>query len=144
MKTLLPGNGLSALRNEMDRLFEKAWVGEMPEPTMGGWDPPLDFSETNDMFLVKMEVPGMDPKEIQISLQDHVLTISGERKKEEKTKEERFYRIERSYGTFTRSIRLPMPVDEKKVNALFKNGVLTITVPKSESGKGLVVPIKTV
>jgi HSP20 family protein len=143
MRTLLPGNGLTTLRNEMDRLFDMIWEGELPERAMGEWTPVLDFSETKDSFLMKMEVPGIDPKDIKISLQDHVLTISGERKKEEEEKDERFYRLERSYGAFTRSIRLPMPVDERKVNAVFKNGVLTISIPKAEAAKGVFVPIKT-
>jgi len=110
---------------------------------MGEWTPVLDFSETKDFYFVKVEIPGMDPKEIKISFQDHVLTISGERKKEEEKKEERFYRLERSYGMFTRSIRLPMPVDGTKVDALFKNGVLTVSIPKAEASKGVYVPIKT-
>ena len=142
MRALLPGNGLTTLRNEMDRLFDRLWEGDVPG-TMGEWTPVLDFSETKESFLMKMEVPGIDPKDIKVSLQDHVLTISGERKKEEEEKDERFYRLERSYGTFTRSIRLPMAVDEKKVNAVFKDGVLSISIPKVEAGKGVFVPIKT-
>lgn len=143
MKALMPGNGLTVLRNEMDRLFDRIWEGDLPERRLGEWTPVLDFSETKEFFFVKMEVPGMDPKEIKISLQDHILTISGERKKDEEEKDERFYRIERSYGVFTRSIRLPFPVDDYKVNAIFKNGVLTIAIPKAESSKGIFVPIKT-
>jgi HSP20 family protein len=143
MKALMPGNGLTALRNEMDRLFDRIWEGDVPERTMGEWSPALDFSETKDSFVMKMEVPGIDPKDIKVSLQDHVLTITGERKREEEEKDERFYRMERSYGTFTRSIRLPMAVDEKKVNAVFKDGVLVVSVPKAEAGKGTLVPIKT-
>lgn len=143
MKALMPGNGLTILKNEMDRLFDRMWEGEMPGRALGEWTPVLDFSETKEFFIVKMEVPGMDPKEIQVSLQDHILTISGQRKQEEEEKDERFYRIERSYGVFTRSIRLPMPVNEKTVNAVFKNGVLTIAIAKTAAGKGIFVPIKT-
>jgi len=143
MPALLPENGLTTLRNEMDRLFDRLWEGDVPERAMGGWTPALDFSETKDSFLMKMEVPGIAPKDINVSLQDHVLTISGERKKEEEEKDERFYRLERSYGTFTRSIRLPMAVDEKKVNAVFKDGVLSVSIPKVEAGQGVFVPIKT-
>jgi HSP20 family protein len=139
----MPGNGLTALRNEMDRLFDRIWEGEVPERTMGVWSPVLDFSETKETFVMKMEVPGIDPKDIKVSLQDHVLTISGERKREEEETDERFYRMERSYGTFTRSIRLPIAVDEKKVNAVFKDGVLVVSVWKAEAGKGTFVPIKT-
>ena len=143
MKALLPGNGLTVLRNEMDRLFDRMWEGDFPGRALGEWTPVLDFSETKDIFLVKMEVPGIDPKDIKISLQDHILTLSGERKKEEEEKDERFYRLERSYGAFTRSIRLPMPVDESKVSAIFKNGVLAISIPKAEASEGIYVPIKT-
>lgn len=144
MKLLVPRNGMTALRNEMDRLFERIWEGELPERMLGDWNPRLDFSETQDAFHVKMEVPGIDPKGIKISLQDQVLTISGERKKEEEEKDERFYRVERSYGVFTRSIRLPIPADESKVNAIFKDGVLTIAIPKALASKGSFVPIRTV
>ena len=144
MKALLPGNGLTVLRDEMDRLFDRIWEGDLPRRGLGEWTPILDFSETKEYFYVNMEVPGMDPKEIKISLQDHILTISGERKKEEEEKDQRFYRIERSYGIFTRSIRLPMPVEEHRVAATFKNGVLTISIPKAEASKGIFVPIKSV
>ena len=143
MKALMPANGLTVLRDEMDRLFDRIWEGDLPRRGLGEWTPVLDFSETKEFFFVNMEVPGLDPKDIKISMQDHILTIYGERKKEEEEKDERFYRIERSYGTFTRSIRLPMPVEENKVNALFKNGVLTISIPKAEASKGIYVPIKT-
>jgi HSP20 family protein len=143
MRALLAGDGLTVLRKEMDRLFDRMREGEEPRQSLGEWIPTLDFSETKDSFLMKMEVPGIDPKEIKISLQENVLTISGERKKEEEEKDERFYRMERSYGAFTRSMRLPMPVDEKKVNAVFTNGMLTVTVPKTEASKGILIPIKS-
>ena len=143
MKALLPREGLKVFRNEIDRLFDRMWEGETPESPLGEWTPTLDLSEKKDSFLVTMEVPGIDPKEIKIALENHVLTISGERKQAEEEKDERFYRLERSYGTFSRSIRFPMPVDEKMVNAVFKNGVLTITVPKTEMSKGTSIPIKT-
>ncbi len=143
MKALMPGNGLTAIRKEMDRLFDRLWEGELPERNFGEWTPVLDFSETKDFFLVHMEVPGVEPKEIKLTLQDQILTITGERKKEEEEKDARFYRIERSYGTFTRSIRLPVPVEEHEVNAVFRNGMLVITIPKAESSKGIFIPIKT-
>lgn len=143
MKSLLPANGLTIIRDEMDRLFDRMWDRDLPGRGIGEWTPVLDFSENKDFFIVTMEVPGLDPKDIKISLQDQILMISGERKKEEEEKDERFYRIERSYGAFTRSIRLPMPVEEHRVNAIFKNGVLTISIPKAEASKGIFVPIKT-
>jgi HSP20 family protein len=143
MKALMPANGLTVLRDEMDRLLDRMWEGDFHGRGLGEWTPVLDFSETKEMFLVKLEVPGIDSKEIKISLQDHILTVSGERMKEEEEKDERFYRLERSYGAFSRSIRLPMPVDENKVSAAFKDGILTISIPKAEASKGIYVPIKT-
>lgn len=143
MKAMVPANGLTVLKDEMDRLFDRMWERDLPGRALGEWTPVLDFSENKDLFLVTMEVPGLDVKDIKISLQDQILTISGERKKEEEEKDERFYRIERSYGTFTRSIRLPVPVEAHRVNAEFKNGVLMVSIPKAEASKGIFVPIKT-
>jgi len=84
----------------------------------------------------------MDPKEIEISLQEQLLTIKGEKKHEKEEKGEHYHRMERSYGAFARSIRLPVPVDGSKVNATFKNGLLTITLPKTPAAKGTTIPIK--
>ena len=142
MKALLPREGMKVFRNEIDRLLDRMWEGETAESSIAEWTPILDLTEKKESFIVKMEVPGIDPKDIKIILENHVLTISGERKREEEEKDERFYRIERSYGTFARSVRFPMPVDEKMVSAVFKNGVLTIAVPKTEMSKGTSIPIK--
>jgi HSP20 family protein len=103
----------------------------------------LDVSETKDSVVVKAEVPGMEPKDIQISLQEQLLTIKGEKQMEKEEKEARYYRAERSYGTFTRSVRLPVAVDGSRVTATFKNGLLTITLPKTPAAKGTMIPIKT-
>jgi HSP20 family protein len=92
--------------------------------------------------MVKAEIPGMDPKEIQLSLQDQVLTLKGEKKQEKEEKDEHYYRAERSYGTFVRAVRLPTPVDGSKVAATFKNGLLTVTLPKAPTAKGTTIPIK--
>lgn len=142
MRALIPGNGLTTIRREMDRLFDRLWENDEPGRVLGEWAPPLDLSESKDAFVVKMEIPGLDAKDVKISLQDQILTISGERKREEEKKDERFYRMERSHGAFVRSVRLPSQVDEKKVEAVFANGLMTITMPKTETGKGFVVPIK--
>ena len=142
MKALLPGNGLTVLRNEMDRLFDRIWEGDLPERRLGEWTPVLDFSETKEFFFVKMEVPGMDPKEIQLSLEDHLLTLKGEKKQEKEEKDEHYYRSERSYGAFVRTVRLPATVDGSKVQATFKNGLLKVTLPKAATAKGTTIPIK--
>ena len=90
----------------------------------------------------RIEIPGLEPKDVQVTLQDNILTVKGEKKEELKQKDERFYRMERSHGIFSRSIRLPSAVEGAKVNAVFKNGVLTVTVPKSPEAKASTIPIK--
>ena len=108
MRALTPWTGLSTMKKEMDRLFDRFWEGDFPQlPSMGEWAPALDVSETKDAVMVKAEVPGMDPKEIQLSLQDQLLTLKGEKKQEKEEKDEHYYRAERSYGAFVRAVRLP-------------------------------------
>jgi HSP20 family protein len=143
MRTLEPPTGLISLRNEMDRLFDRFWDPDSPEAPLGRWTPTVDLSETKEDFTLRFEVPGMDPKDIQIMLHEQVLTIRGEKNREEEEKEERFYRTERSYGAFARSVRLPVAVDAKKVNATFKNGLLTIHIAKAPTGNGAMIPIRT-
>jgi HSP20 family protein len=131
------------MRKEMDRLFDRFWEGDFPQlPALGEWAPALDVSETKDAVLVKAEVPGMESKDIQLSLQEQVLTIKGEKKQEKEEKDEHYYRSERSYGAFARAVRLPTPVDGSKVTATFKNGVLSVTLPKAAAAKGTMIPIK--
>jgi HSP20 family protein len=148
MRALKPWTGMAAFKQEMDRLFDRftglKW-DEFPtlgELTLGEWAPSLDLSETKENFVVKAEVPGMDAKDIEISLQEDLLTIKGEKKQEKEEKDERHHRVERAYGAFTRSVRLPVSVDGSKVNATFKNGLLTITLPKTPAAKGVAIPIK--
>ena len=143
MRALTPWTGLSSMRKEMDRLFDRFWEGDFPQlPALGEWAPALDVSETKDAVLVKAEVPGMESKDIQLSLQEQVLTIKGEKKQEKEEKDEHYYRSERSYGAFARAVRLPTPVDGSKVTATFKNGVLSVTLPKAAAAKGTMIPIK--
>ena len=144
MRALMPAPGLSSFRREMDRLFDRFWDDDGGDlPTIREWAPTLDFSENADAYTVKMDIPGLEPKDVVVTLQDNVLTAKGEKKEESKQKDERFYRVERSYGAFSRSLRLPSAVDGSKVTAVFKNGVLTITVPKSPEARTASIPIKT-
>jgi HSP20 family protein len=143
MRTLAPWSGLSTMKKEVDRLFDRFWEGDFPQlPALGEWAPALDVSETKDGITVRAEVPGMDPKDIELSLQEQVLTVKGEKKQEKEEKDEHYYRAERSYGAFARAIRLPAPVDSSKVTATFKNGVLTVALPKAPAAKGTTIPIK--
>jgi HSP20 family protein len=143
MQAMAPWTGFGAMKKEIDRLFDQFWPGEFPAlPAFGGWAPALDISETKDTVVVKAEVPGMAPQDIQLSLSGEVLTLKGEKKQEKEEKDEHHYRTERSYGAFARAIRLPAAVDAAKVTATFKNGLLTVTLPKAPAAKGAAIPIK--
>lgn len=144
MRALMPAPAVSSLRREMDRLFDRFWEDDGGDlPAVRDWFPTLDFSENADAFSIKLEIPGLEPKDVQVLLQDNVLTVKGEKKEESKQKDERYYRLERVHGAFSRSLRLPSPVDATKVNALFKNGLLTITVPKAPGARTATIPITT-
>ncbi|MCM8784440.1 MAG: Hsp20/alpha crystallin family protein [Candidatus Omnitrophica bacterium] len=99
------------------------------------WSVPLDIYETKDTVVVKADIPGMKKDEINVSVQGDVLTISGEKKKEEEIKDKHLHRVERFYGVFQRSINLPSYVDTSKIKASYKEGVLEITLPKNEEAK---------
>lgn len=142
MRAMTPWTGMSLLRGEMDRLFDRffepKWTGV---DAMAEW-PRLDVSETDVAVVVKAEVPGVEAKEIQVTLQDQVLTIKGEKRQEKEHKDEQFHRVERSYGSFARVLGLPAAVDGEKVTAEFKDGLLTITLPKTPAAKGTLIPVK--
>jgi HSP20 family protein len=142
MRTLAPWGG--DLRREVERFFERFAdpVWEPFETVAGDWAPKLNVSETKDAMVVTAEMPGVDPKEIEIALTGDLLTLKGEKEKETVDKEERFHRVERAYGAFLRSVRLPMAVDGSQVTATFKNGVLVVTLPKTPASKGTMIPVK--
>lgn len=143
MRAMMPWTGMANLKQEMDRLFDRFFDVKFEDfPALGEWAPSLDISETKDALIVKVEIPGMDPKDVQVSLQENLLTIKGEKKQEKEEKDEHYHRVERSYGAFTRSVRLPVGVDGSKVNATFKNGLLAVTLPKTPTAKGTTIPIK--
>jgi HSP20 family protein len=142
-RELAPFRDFERMRRDMDRLwdsfFERGVRGVDEE---GEWLPSLDVAETKNDIVVKAELPGLDPKDIDISLTDGLLTIKGEKKQEREEKEENYHLVERSYGTFTRSIRLPKEVKSDKINASYKEGVLKVVLPKSEGAKKKEVKIK--
>ena len=143
MRTLAPWGG--ELKREMERFFDR-FAEPVLEPfatmTAGAWAPTLDVSETKDAMIVTAELPGVDAKEIGIELTGDLLTLKGEKEKRTEEKEERYHRVERTYGAFLRSVRLPMAVDGSKVTATFKNGVLVVTLPKTPAAKGTTIPVK--
>jgi HSP20 family protein len=144
MRALIPPTGLSVLRNEMDRLFDRLWDTRDPAfRAMTEWVPPLDLTEKGDAFIVRLDVPGFEPKDVQVTVRDGVLVIRGENRIEREDKAEKRYHMERMATAFTRTIPLPMPIDPKAVTAEFVSGVLTVTLPKAPSAKELEVPVLT-
>jgi HSP20 family protein len=127
---------LSTLRDELDNLFELPFWANFANQTQlfSGWTPALDLYQSNDNIVAMIELPGMRKEDIEISLHDGTLTISGERKHEIR-EGEKAERGERYVGTFRRSITLPAAVDANKVTANYKDGILTITLPKAEEAK---------
>jgi len=127
---------LSSLREEIDRLFQ-APLAELSHASqlLSGWTPALDVYEDKDNLIVKAELPGMKREDIDVSLHDGSLSISGERKYQEKHAEAEVYRSERFFGRFQRTVTLPAPVAGDKVKAQYKDGILTITLPKTEEAK---------
>ncbi len=142
MRALSPWTG-TGLKHEVDRLFERFFEAPWAElPAMGAWSPALDVIEGKDAVTVKAELPGMEAKDIAVSLEGDVLTIKGEKEQKKEERDERQHRVERSWGSFMRSVRLPAPADGSKVTATFKNGVITITLPKAPGAKGTTIPVK--
>ena len=138
-----PFRELTTIRDEMDKIWSR-FAREWPslEPFRGEWAPSLDVSESKDEIIVKAELPGMDVKDIDISLSGGILIIKGEKKQEKEQKDENYHVIERSYGAFSRSIRLPQEVESEKIAAKYKDGVLRVTLPKSEKAKAKEIKIK--
>lgn len=130
---------LTGSERDMDRLFERFFRGSPLAPlgeAWGAFSPSVDVVETDDQITVSAELPGLEHEDIEVSLDRGVLTISGEKSEEHKEERENYYRAERTYGSFRRAIPLPTEVNEDEVDAIFQNGVLTITMPKAEPAKG--------
>jgi HSP20 family protein len=140
-----PFREVSRLRRDMDRFWDDFFgpsrrffrLGEME------WTPAVDVSETPQAVVVKAEVPGMEPKDINISVTGDVLTLKGEKKAEREEKEENYHLVERSYGSFSRSMVLPAAVEVDKIEAKYEKGVLTVTCPKKEEVKPKAIEIKS-
>jgi HSP20 family protein len=134
---------LSTFRDEIDRLFDSpiATVARTSQ-FLNSWAPAIDLYEDKDNFVIKAEVPGVTKEDIAVSLHDGALSISGERKGEEKYQESGVYRAERFLGRFQRTVILPKAVEAEKVKANYKDGVLTVTLPKTEEAKPKPIEIK--
>ncbi|HXC34234.1 MAG TPA: Hsp20/alpha crystallin family protein [Candidatus Acidoferrales bacterium] len=130
---------LTDLRDEIDRFFE-APLARTSE--FLGWTPPFDVYEEKDNYVVKAELPGLKKEDINVSIQGRELVISGERKSETKSDDAEVYRSERYFGKFQRAVALPPAISAKDVRAEYKDGVLTVTVPKSEEAKPKQIEVK--
>ena len=134
-----PVGELTKLRDQMDRMFEdwpRVFGRRIDEEGLrGAWMPAVDIRETKDAFDVTAELPGIDAKDVDVSVQENTLTIRGERRREEVKENETVHRIEREYGVFERSFTLPRSADAEKIQASYREGVLSLTVPKREEAK---------
>jgi HSP20 family protein len=137
-----PSEGLTALRREMDRLFEDFFGGRAGSLWERAGEPAVEMSDTKDAVVVKAQVPGMSKENVQVSMTEGALTLKGEMKEEEKKEDKNYHRREFRYGAFTRTIPLPMAVQADKATAQLKDGVLEITIPKSEQTKVKEIPVK--
>ncbi len=119
-------------REKMNRIFEDAFTsrGEEKDTTASNWTPSVDIHENESELVLSAEVPGIEDKDIEIEIENNTLSIQGERKIENETKEENYHRIERSYGSFSRSFTLPTNVNQDNIKAEYDNGVLRISLPK--------------
>src|ERR671923_1781553 len=137
-----PFQELSSIQNELNRLFGQTFGEGSEEVRMAAWVPAVDVAETQDRFLITAELPGLRPEDVDISVENSVLRIQGERRFYDERKEDDFHRIERRFGSFTRSITLPSTADAENIQASFDAGVLTIEVPKREEAKPRKIQVK--
>jgi HSP20 family protein len=139
---------IASLHREMDRLFESLWNDSFSSSLLSGdWSrmevvPQLDVTEDDKSFSVKIDLPGMDEKDVDLTLSDRVLTIRGKKEEDKETKEKDYYRRERACGSFRRRIEIPAAVDAAKIDASFKKGVLTINLPKTKEAQDKVKHIQ--
>ncbi len=139
-----PFREMVSLRDAMDRLLEEAFTRPLSlsmSETLG-WMPQMDMYQTDDEVVVKATVPGVKPEDLHITITGDVLTIRGEIKAEEEVKDAAYHLRERRYGTFSRSLPLPVPVVADKAKAEFENGILTLTLPKAEEVRPKTIEVK--
>jgi len=130
-----PFHGVSTLQDQINRLFNDTFERRGEESNLTAWAPAVDIYETEQELVVKADLPDVDPKDLDIRVENNILTIRGERKFEKKVNEENYLRVERSYGSFARSFTLANTVNSEAIKAEYHNGVLTLTIPKREEAK---------
>jgi len=130
-----PFRGEPSLQNHLNRLFNQTLERNSEEASLTTWAPPVDIYETEQELVVKADIPDVQPEELDIRVENNILTIRGERKFEKQVAENNYLRVERSYGSFARSFSLANTVNTEAIKAEYKNGVLTLSVPKREEAK---------
>ena len=126
----IPRNSLATYHNELDRFFNSFFSQDETEASVYNFSPVVDIAENEKDFHVTAELPGIDKKDVKITVKENVLTITGEKKQNDEKEEKNFHRTERIYGSFQRCFRLPRTVDNKNIKADFKNGLLEVDIPK--------------
>jgi HSP20 family protein len=138
-----PFRDLMSIQNELNRLFGRTYAGaEATGGTGGAWVPPLDIFETKEKYVINLELAGVAPDSVDVSVEDSTLTVSGERAFYKDVPEEAFHRVERRFGPFARSLSLPATASADRIQASFDKGVLTIEVPKAEEAKPKKITVK--
>ncbi len=139
-----PFGDLRVLQDEVNRLFSGtvARSGRQDEVLRGAWSPQVDIFENKNEIVLEAELPGMKPEDVDISIENNLLTLHGVRKFEKKDEQDNFHRVERSYGSFTRSFTLPPTVASEQADAVFENGLLRLTLAKREEAKPRRIEIK--
>jgi HSP20 family protein len=132
---LEPFRGLSILQDQFNRLLNESFRNHPEESALTSWAPAVDIYETPNELVVKADLPDVNEKDIDVRVENNLLTIRGERKFEKSVSEENFLRVERAYGSFSRSFSLPNTANAEAISAEYKNGVLTVTLPKREESK---------
>jgi HSP20 family protein len=130
-----PFRGVSTLQDQINRLFEGSFDRSSGEANLTTWAPAVDIFETEQNLVVKADLPDIKPEELDIRVENNILTIRGERKFEKKVNEDNYLRVERSYGSFSRSFSLSSTVNTESIQADYKNGVLTLSIAKREEAK---------
>jgi HSP20 family protein len=139
-----PLRDVFSLQEEINRMFDEL-VGRPPverREERQTWTPAVDVYETKDAMVVEIEAPGIDKKDLHLSIQDNVLTVKGERRWQQEKKEHNYHRMERVYGSFQRSFTLPVTVDANRVKATYKDGILTVNLPKVEEARPKEIAVK--
>jgi HSP20 family protein len=137
-----PFRGLSNFHEQLNRLFESNFLTRGHNAALTTWAPAVDIFETENELVIKADLPDMDEKNLDVRIENNMLTIRGERKFEQNAKEDNYLRLERTYGAFTRAFSLPSTVDPGAIKAEYKNGVLAVTLPKRAESKPKQVQVK--